>query len=490
VVEKLRARRRADGQEPGRIARQAVRRAEREIRAGRPGDAWALLPGLPFAAALGVVSRLDAAGWSPPGPADSVLARVRPAARLPAGSLDAILAGVPALLGTISGNARVSALSFAPDAAALAVAGGEQGLDVWSVRPLSLLRHYDSPDAEAGPFGPAPPTAVRARYSPVLYVERAACLPGGRVLLVSGRLLGPHRDIHLAEGDSLRALARLPDDPVALLPIGDRAIAVTRHGQVWNLGDDAVRQDATLDLDGAQIPLWGAASSPDGELIAVYSHRSAGVFDRRSGRALARTGPLPPLRSEVVTLRPTALIPELVLTTEAGRIAAIAFQPDGTGLIAGTVDGAARLLDLGFGHQGEMLPHPFYPAVLTSPASKVAVTAKDGVVRVYRWGDPAASELRAGAGPPEGAIALSATGLLLAVAPDQDRYPGHGRVTIWDLTPWVLAPVLRQPLRLASPAGAAAARHALTAAGGLGAPARAALEALVSLLEHSGAGVS
>lgn len=360
--------------------------AEREIRAGRPGDAWALLPGLPFSAALGVVSRLDAVGWSPPDPAGTVLRRVRPAARLPAGSLDAILSGVPSLLGAIPGSPPVSALSFAPDAPALAVTGYEHGLEVWSVRPLSLLRRYGSPDAEAGPFGPAPPTLVRTRYSPVLSVEQAAFLPGGRVLTVSGRITGPYRDVHLAEGDSLRALARLPDEPAALLPAGGRAIAVTQHGQVWMLGDDDVRQDAALDLDGEEIPLWGAASSPDGDIIAVYSHRSAGVFDRRSGRALARTGPLPPLRAEVVTLRPTALLPGLVLSTDAGRIASIAFQPDGTGLIAGTVDGAVRLLDLDFRHQGEMLPHQFYPAVLTSAASKVAVTAKDGLVRVYRWG--------------------------------------------------------------------------------------------------------
>lgn len=80
--------------------------AEREIRAGRPGDAWALLPGLPFSAALGVVSRLDAVGWSPPDPAGTVLRRVRPAARLPAGSLDAILSGVPSLLGAIPGSPR------------------------------------------------------------------------------------------------------------------------------------------------------------------------------------------------------------------------------------------------------------------------------------------------------------------------------------------------------------------------------------------------
>lgn len=108
--------------------------AEREIRAGRPGDAWALLPGLPFSAALGVVSRLDAVGWSPPDPAGTVLRRVRPAARLPAGSLDAILSGVPSLLGAIPGSPPVSALSFAPDAPALAVTGYEHGLEVWSVR--------------------------------------------------------------------------------------------------------------------------------------------------------------------------------------------------------------------------------------------------------------------------------------------------------------------------------------------------------------------
>lgn len=98
--------------------------------------------------------------------------------------------------------------------------------------------------------------------------------------------------------------------------------------------------------------------------------------------------------------------------------------------------------------------------------------------------ESAAAEVRSGAGPPEGAIALSVTGLLLAIAPDRHRYPGHDRVMIWDLVPWVLAPVLRQPLRLAGPADVTAARHVLTAAEGSDAATQAALEALVALLEY------
>jgi WD40 repeat protein len=212
---------------------------------------------------------------------------------------------------------------------------------------------------------------------------------------------------------------------------------------LWVHSDDgATYRGTALDLSTGGVPLWGAVSTVDGRLVAVYSYRTASVHELAGGQAIARTGPLPPLdgRAEVV-VHPSKVVPSLRFTLEAGRIGSLAFQPGGTGLVAGTVDGAVRLLGLDFSRQRELQPHRYFPVVQTAPDGRALVAAKDGAIRVYPWPPARPVLLRP---VPDGPVALSPTGWLLAAA---DSSAGGDRPTVvWDLTPLVLADAVRRPV--------------------------------------------
>lgn len=462
--------------------RRVSRRAERLIRSGRLAEAGGLLPQLPFRPALRLLASLDAAGWAPAAPVGPVFDRVRPAARLAAEATAPLLSGRPQRLGTVADGASVVALSFAPDAPTLAVATYAHGLEVWGVRPLEMIRRYDPPDAERGPWGPAPPAMLRVEYSPTLWLQRAVALPRGRVLVTAGRSTGPYVDLYLAEGDDLLGEARLEQDSIALVPLPDRVLAVTNRGSVWVRADGgAVYQGLPLDLDRDTAPLWGVVASADGRRVATYSHQNASVHETSSGRALARTGPLPGMaRGETVTFTiPATADLTFTLAQSAGRIGSVCFQPGGDGLIAGTIDGEVRLLGLDFSHQSQLLPHTQFATVLAAPAGKAVATIKDAMVRVYRWPERDPIELRPGSNDPRGTVVFSPRGWLLAVAPDQSalsapqpRRAGRGgsddqsacRIAVWDLTPWVLAPIIERELDTIDADDLTTIREALAAA--------------------------
>lgn len=475
----------------------AARRADRLIRTGRSGEAWELVPRLPLAGALRVVARLAASGWSPLGPARGVFDRVLPAASLDPERVAPLLSGAAVPLTAIPGPRPVAALSFAPDAPTLAIARYDHGLETWDVRSGRLLHRHPSPDPETGLSSPAPPTLLPTMPGP-LFIKRVLCLTGGRVLATAGRATGPYRDLLLARDDSLRHLARLPQEIAALLPLPGAGAALTYDGQVWVHSDDgATYRGVALELDEQAVPLWDATCSPDGRLVAVHSDRWASVHDRRTGRMLARTGPLPRLPGrEEVTIRPSPeLLPGLRVTAGVGRIISVAVRPDAAGLVVGTAEGATRLLDLDFNHQGELRPHRYGPTVLAAPAGGLVATTKTGVTRVYRW--PVRDgplELPTGAESPEGPVALSPRGWLLAAAragqlrtgpATKVEQPDAGGVGLWDLTPWVLAPLLRRALGTVGADEMAVVREARTAAGVYRAdePTVLALDALLALLE-------
>lgn len=443
----------------------------RLIQVGRHEEAFAAIPQLCFPDALTAIMRLVDADWSAPVEFAELAERVLPAARSGTGALVPFLAGAALALPGIASGRPVSGLSFAPDAAILAVALHEHGLQRWGIRPMDLIR-YD----------PVPPSGSSAAAGPC-FVHQVVHLADDRVLLTAGRGVGPYRDLVLAAGDDLRYLTRMPGEIAALLRLpGGAGGAVTRHGDVLVHDGDGTRRAPALDLAPGAAPLWGASGSADGQLIATYSQAGASVHDRWSGEAVARIGFLPPIRRRTVSIRPSPqLLPDLTLTVNAGAVRSLDFQPSGEGLLAGMADGAVRLLGPDLSPRGELLPHRNPPAVLASPAGRLLVTAKGGLVRAYPWppqpwpdrqsrsgrgrqdrGTVRPVELRPGPDAPEGAMALSPVGWLLATAPVDS--PGSCQIYLWDLTPVVLSPLMRRPLRSADAEDQATAREAATAA--------------------------
>ncbi|MCX4471337.1 hypothetical protein OOK41_13640 [Micromonospora sp. NBC_01655] len=245
------------------------------------------------------------------------------------------------------------------------------------------------------------------------------CLPRRRVLAAVGPAGGPYRDLLLAEAGGWRRLSRLPDDVVALLRLPDGACAaVTAQGGTWIHADDgSSHRGAALDLPDDAVPVWGATGSPDGRLVATWSHTTATLVDRRTGELVAAAAPLEPLPGgdATVTIRPSPALPDLRYDLAAGRIAHLDFLQDGDGLLAGTIDGAVRLLGPDFGARGTLTSHQRFPVVLAAPAGRIVVSAKDGVTRVHPWPtagvDGTAVELRPAPGDPRGRIAMSPRGL-------------------------------------------------------------------------------
>ncbi|HEU5030394.1 MAG TPA: hypothetical protein VFV01_36160 [Spirillospora sp.] len=423
-------------------AKRAARRTADLLRDGRHPEAWDLLADLPFGEAVNVAERLHAAAWTPPDSDADVFARLREASGAPAPTAR------PGRPDVLEVEASVTALSFAPDTGRLAVGTGAHGLQVWDLRSMRAVARYDAPQR-----GRDEPGGAQIPVKHVLHLRE------DRILLAAATSLVDPRDLYLAEGPRLRHLAGFGTNIAALLRLpgpDDAALVVGGSGETWTLSSTgALRR--SRDLEGSASALWGAAISADGTKLATYNSAVAALHDFPSGRRLARTETLPPL-SYGDTVKVTSKLP---LTMPAGQLGSVAVQPDGDGLVAGTADGAVRLLDLRFGHRGELRRHRRVPQLAT--AGRTLVTAKSGVLHVYRWPGTDPVELRPGTDSPHGALALSEGGCLVAVDPDARtvrKHPDRSEITLWNLTSWALAPLLDVTPNEAAPADLALAAEA------------------------------
>lgn len=325
----------------------------------------------------------------------------------------------------VVGGAGVGAVAFAPDGARFVATSGflVRAWEVEGLRELVPQVRHEGPVAGVA-FSADGTRIVSGSYDHTLIrwdaasgeaLDRRHASPGfvfdaaflGERLVSGGqagllRLWAPEERDPLvdvvAHGAALTALAVCADAPggAAVASVGaDRTLVV------WNADDGTER----LRVEGLPGVRFDVAFSPDGARIAVVG-ADLRVLDAATGELVCERGGFgaPPTcvawspdgahlavgiaNRSVFLVDPASGEPGAVLAGHSGRIAAVAFAPDGSLLAsASTNERGVRLWDVGTGQQvGELtgLPRSISCLAWSPDGGRLAGGGMDGVIRI--WG--------------------------------------------------------------------------------------------------------